>query len=108
MPHNEIFVEILKLRKELFEADLTELELNKLRGNCRPGCKVRIYWDKQVDVEYDEGYVFVGEDMICDEGDCFVHIPNPENPGGIGPAGEEFAYMIALMKNKLVSKIVCE
>jgi hypothetical protein len=92
----------------LYEADLTDDEFDKLRGDCHPGCKVRIYWDKSTDVEYDEGYVFVGPDMWPDEGDCFVHIPNPENPGGIGHPGEEFAYMIDLMKNKLVTKIVCK
>lgn len=105
------FNDLVNKRIELHEAELTDEQCNKLKGDCYPGCKVRIYWDKSITgaVFYDEGYVFVGEDMdYADEGDCFVHVPNPDNPGGIGPAEPEFKYMIELLLNPLVIKVQCK
>lgn len=96
------------VRQENLDADLTDKQLDKLKGECTPGCKVKIYWVTEHGTNIiDEGYVFECPDMDADSGDCFVHVPNPDNPGGKDNADPEFIYMIALMQNPLCKKIVC-
>lgn len=100
------FEELIKLRERDEGIDLTQEQNNKLIGECVPGCRVEIYWTGE-DKIIDEGYVFVVDGMDADIGDCFVHIPHPENPGGKDAAHGRWTYMITLMSNHLVEKIVC-
>lgn len=73
-----------------------------------PGDKIKIEWKGRElnDVE-DEGYLF--QLPMCDESldmlDFFVHIPDPDNSSGIGPAPQVFTHFISLLQNKLVKRI---
>lgn len=96
------------VRNENMDAELSDKDFGKLKGVCRPGCKVSIHWTTEHDTKIiDEGYVFEGPGMDSESGDCFVHVPNPQNPGGKDRADDEFIYMIQLMGNPYCNKIVC-
>ena len=92
------------VREQYKYHELTDKQNNKLKGDCRPGSRIMIFWDKDI---IDIGYVFVAPGMDADLADCFVHVPNPQNPGGIGNTEEQFAYMITLMQNPFVKKLNC-
>lgn len=95
-------------REKNIDADLTAKQLDKLIGECRPGSKVKIHWVTEFGTKVvDEGYVFEAPDMDSESADCFVHVPNPENPGGKDNADPEFIYMISLIQNPYCKKIVC-
>lgn len=100
----DIFKELRDLREKWENYDLTEQQINKLKGDCDPGCTVNIYWNNG---SIDCGYVFIVDGMDAEIGDCFVHIPQPDNPGGKDVAPPEWAYMINLMTNDLVEEISC-
>lgn len=96
------------VRQENLDADLSHKENDKLKGDCHPGCNVKIHWITEHGTKIiDEGYVFEGPGMDSESGDCFVHVPNPQNPAGKDNADPEFIYMIALMQNPYCKKIVC-
>lgn len=104
-----IFKELEDLRNEYELLELTDSESNKLKGDCYPGCKVVIHWKPEHGAMIiDTGYVFVVDGMDAEIGDCFVHVPEPDNPSGKDIAPSEFTYMIALQANPLVKKIVCK
>lgn len=104
-----IFKELADLRSKWEDHELTQDECDKLRGDCHPGCRVRIYWETGYGDKYhDDGYVFTVDGMDADIGDCFVHVPRPENPGGKGAADPEWTYMVMLQANPYCTKIVCK
>jgi hypothetical protein len=104
-----LFKQLEDLRNEYEDRELTNIESDKLNGECRPGCKVEIHWVTEYGTKIiDNGYVFVVDGMDAEIGDCFVHVPDPDNPGGKDVAPPEFTYMIALQTNPFVKKIVCK
>lgn len=99
---------LIAARQQNEDADLSDKEDDKLKGDCLPGCKVKIYWTTEFGTKViDHGYVFIAPGMDAQMGDCFVHVPEPQNPGGKDKAEEEFIYMRTLMKNPFCTKIVC-
>jgi hypothetical protein len=104
----DIFKEIRELRNEWVDKELSIEAYNKLKGECRPGCKVEIYWNKDYEGIIDEGYVFVVDGMDADLGDCFIHIPEQDNSGGKDKGEPEWDYMIRLMDNPYCEKIICK
>ena len=97
------------LRRKYEDFDLSETECNKIKGDCHPGCQVEIHWVTEHGTKImDRGYVFVLEGMDAEVGDCFVHVPYPNNPGGKDTAPGEWTYMIALQANQYCKKIVCK
>lgn len=84
------------------------MQERKLVGLPKPGSPIRIFWQG---VAYtgiiDHGYCF--RLPICDRDesmhDLFVHIPHPNNSGGIGDAPEEYKHLNDLLSNKYVSQI---
>jgi hypothetical protein len=104
-----LFKQLEDLRNEYEDRELTDSESDKLKGECRPGCKVDIHWKTDHGTKIiDSGYVFVVDGMDAEIGDCFVHVPSPDNPSGKDVAPPEFTYMIALQANPFVKKIVCK
>lgn len=99
---------LLKRQGKYADAEYSDKELEKLVGNPSAGCKVVVKWGGGMlkDVE-DDGYCF--SLPMCDEDywmyDFFVHIPSPENPGGIGDIEGQFLHIGDLIKNKLVKTI---
>lgn len=88
--------------------DLTDEHWDKISGEIEAGSKVAIHW-KGVDGEFDPiedtGYVF--ELPFSDSGcyDFFVHIPQPENPGGKDNCAAEWIHLYKLLDMELVKKI---
>lgn len=102
--------ELLKEHKRYGDIELSDDELDKLKGDPKPGKWINIYWIK--DDEYpefdrivDEGYLI--SLPISDESvnDYFVHIPNPDNSSGIGDADPEWIHINCLLKNENVESI---
>jgi len=97
-------------RKECLALDFEDAWLNKIFGQeLAPGDKIKIVWTGDIleGVE-DEGYLF--QLPMCDDDpdmlDFFVHIPNPDNSGGIGDAPQEFVHFISLLSNPLIRNIL--
>lgn len=103
-----IFKELEDKRNKWLDYDLTETQLDKLIGECKPGCKVEIYWGKEYDGIIDEGYVFIVDGMDADLGDCFIHVPQQDNPEGKEKGEPEWDYGVALLANEYCIKIICK
>jgi hypothetical protein len=103
-----VFKELEKLRKEGEEIELTEQQIAKIHGDCCAGAKVKIFWNGEIDHLMDEGYIFVLDGMEADIADCFIHVPNPGNPGGKDKAPGQWVYMATLLTNQYLVKIVCK
>lgn len=103
-----VFKELSDRRKEWIDYDLSEVELDKLKGECKLGCRVKIYFQGEYDGIVDEGYVFALDGMDADLGDCFVHIPEQDNSSGKDKGEPAWEYMIELMTNDYVQRIECQ
>lgn len=74
----------------------------------KPGDRIKITWaGKALEGIEDEGYLFQlpNCDDTYDMLDFFVHVRNPDNSSGIGPAPQVFTHLVALLENKLVKSI---
>lgn len=102
--------EFLAEHKKYGDIDLTEQEQCKLYGMPHPGATISIQWqdEKGNDVCVDTGYMILlpFQDEHID--DYFIHVPEPDNPGGIGNAEPEWAHINKLLKNKLVKHLIIE
>lgn len=100
--------ELLLERNEILEKELTSENWEKLKGEQTvAGKKCDIHWSFPDYELVDEGYLFdlpIGNES--DEGDIFVHIPEPENPSGMDTPPPVFTHLQCLMCNILVSKII--
>lgn len=100
--------EFLAEHKKYGDIDLTEEEQKKLYGMPHPGANIQIHWQdkKGKDVCIDEGYMFLLPFQQDEIDDYFVHVPKPENPGGIGNVDPEWAHINKLLKNPFVKYLI--
>ncbi|TDQ27670.1 hypothetical protein [Tenacibaculum caenipelagi] len=97
--------ELIHQRTNALEYDNFELLNKKIIGRVDAGGKVEIQWkDKE---NTDTGYVFTLPNMDLDENDFFIHIPYPDNSGGIGDAPEVHIHALELASFDLVYAIKC-
>jgi hypothetical protein len=97
--------ELIKQRTKALEYENWEDFFKKFEGFSDPGGKVEIQWtDREIP---DYGYVFTLPTMDLDENDFFIHVPRPENLGGIGDAPEVHIHSYELASFDLVKKIIC-
>jgi hypothetical protein len=83
---------------------IEELNLEKIKGDVRPGNVVKIEWDDGI---IDFGYIFELPGLtVPDEGNVFIHVLSPENLGGIGKSPPVFIHMYDLTTNPQVQKII--
>lgn len=104
----DVFEELRHKRKEYIDYDLSENEIAKLNGECKAGCRVKIFFCGEYEGIVDEGYVFVLDGMDADIGDCFIHIPEQDNSSGKDRGEPAWEYMIQLMTNDYVLRIECQ
>ncbi len=99
--------DLINQQKKYQYANLTDKQFAKLIGNPEPGDKVKIHWrGRDLKGIIDDGYLFAIPS--CDnsiEEDLFIHIKNPENPGGKDQAEEEWIHLVKLLKYKYVKSI---
>lgn len=100
----DIFKELRELRDRWQDYELTNQQLDKFKGDCNPGYMVNIFWNNG---SIDSGYVFIVDGMDAELGDCFIHVPQPDNPSGKDVAPPEWGYMIALLANEMVEEVSC-
>lgn len=91
---------------ELFE--VSSKDRRKLIGTPAPGKKVKLFWHGWGNKIHDEGYLFQIKE--CDDyvESFFIHVPNPQNPEGIGDVEPEFHHINELLSNTYLTKIVVE
>ena len=73
---------------------------NKVTADCQPGDKIKIIWKKNQFDDTDVGYIIALPGMQVDEGDVFVHIPNPSKQNQ-----PKWCHLYDLLSNDLVEKI---
>lgn len=102
--------EFLAEHKKYGDIDLTEAEQIKLYGMPHPGATIKIHWQdlKGKDVCIDEGYMILLPFQEGEIDDYFIHVPRPDNPGGIGNSPPEWSHINKLLKNKLVKYLIVE
>lgn len=100
--------QLLSQRQKLLNADIKEEHFNKLKGEpIEAGSRCEIIWNDWGEDYPDAGYLFdLPIDNSSDEGDVFVHIPNPQNPSGIGTPPSVFLHLYDLMSNNQVKNII--
>ena len=104
----DIFSSLKEARDKWNDLELTTEQYAKVLGDSEPGCKVEIHWNLPDDKIIDVGYMFCVDGQDYDIGDCFIHVPKPDNSGGKDRADPEWIYMIALMANEYCEKIICK
>ena len=75
---------------------------------CRFGDKVRIYWDVDGERFSDIGYLTTIPFVLEEEEPEFsgvIHIPNPQNPGGMENANGEWISVYDAISNPLILSI---
>lgn len=98
-------LELLAQREKILNQEISHEIFNKIKGVSDGGNKVEIYWEDR-DLP-DEGYLFTLPEMAEDEGDVFIHIPSPDNSGGIGSAPEVHIHLLELASYDRVLEIKC-
>ncbi len=94
--------ELDQIRKSIINCSLFDNHWNKIIGDINPGSSIEIKWEDGI---IDNGYLFSVPKCSPDEGDIFVHIPNPDNSAGMDSAPEVFCHLYNLMTNDLVKSI---
>jgi len=81
-----------------------EVNWTKLKGNAESGKKVAIKWTDRPKV--DDGYIFTLPMCIEDEGDVFIHVPNPNNDDGMDSAPPVWIYLPTLLTLKRIKYVM--
>lgn len=102
--------EFIAEHKYYGDIDLEDNEQQKLYGMPHPGATIKIHWqDKKGRVVLiDTGYMILLPFQDGQIDDYFIHVPRPENPGGIGNSPPEWAHINRLLKNPLVKQLIVE
>ena len=102
--------EFIAEHKEYGDIELSESEQSKLYGMPHPGSTIKIHWQDEEcnDLCIDTGYLILLPFQDGDIDDYFIHVPRPENPGGIGNAEPEWTHINKLLKNPFVKYLIIE
>ena len=100
-------MELQKLIEEYQYAELTDEQMEKVKGELAVGTKVSIKWKGR---NYtDKGYLFATPEMDEDPElfDFLVHVPKPYNEDGMGTAPAEWTHINCLLMNAECLSIKC-
>jgi len=100
-------MELQKLLEENQYSELTDEQLEKIKGECVLGAKVLIKWKGRTFL--DKGYLFATPEMDDDPDmmDFLVHVPNPDNEDGMDNAPAEWTHINCLLMNDECVSIKC-
>ena len=100
-------MELQKLIEEYQYAELTDEQMEKVKGELAVGTKVSIKWKGR---NYtDKGYLFATPEMDEDPElfDFLVHVPKPYNEDGMDTAPAEWTHINCLLMNNECLSIKC-
>lgn len=100
-------MDLQKLIEEYQYAELTDEQIEKIKGELALGAKVSIKWKERNNS--DKGYLFATPEMDDDPDmfDFIVHIPNPDNEDGMDDAPAEWTHINFLLMNPDCTAIKC-
>jgi len=100
----------LLTRDEVLNFDLDNEHWKKIVGETKGGKSVEIVWDRDFlaldDNFSDFGYCFELPEHDQDEGDVFIHIPNPTNVSGMDKIDDVWVHLYDLITNMFVIKVI--
>jgi hypothetical protein len=92
-------------KNDIEDIELEDEQLRKL-PEVLPGDVIKTIWNGVYVGTEDYGYVIVLPEMALDEGQWILHVPNPENPGGIGDVEDIWIHSYELAMNPYIDKII--
>lgn len=98
--------DLLKALRRWERKSLKSGLFEKLKGAPEAGARVLIRWNGPYLAEIeDRGYCFALPEYDEQSYHFIVHVPKPENPGGIGDGDPEFWHLYDLLENGNVKSI---